>query len=364
VFGASIAREFTRLGWGVTLIEQYAPGHVRSSSGGDSRLIRCAHGNDPFYTESARRARSAWRQLEQEENVELLLECGVAWLAHSADGWEITSERMLRAAQIPVEHLSAGEAASLFPSLATDDVEFVLLEPEAGVLRAAPAVRALARSAVRGGAELRLGRATPVGAEVAFDGERLGADVVVWAAGPWLSQLFPEHIQLEVTHQDEFYFGVAPTWEVPRVPAFVDQESCAYGHGDIDGRGLKISPDTEGERFDPDFSERRISETNFKLARSYLAHRFPALAEMPLVYTRTCQYELTADGNFILAPHPDHSNLWLLGGGSGHGFKHGPAFAEYAASVIRGNSPVDSRFALGSRPLRDNRRAGGKLLPS
>ena len=64
-------------------------------------------------------------------------------------------------------------------------------------------------------------------------------------------------------------------------------------------------------------------------APAYLAERFPALAGAPLVGRRACQYELTADTHFVIAPHPDHDGAYgLMGGGSGHGFKHGPPLAE------------------------------------
>src|SRR3954470_14653627 len=121
-----------RAGIAVTLIDQFEPGDPRASSGGESRLYRCAHGGAEDYTRSARRARDLWRELEHETGEELLLERGVAWFAHREDGWEAASERTMRALDIPCERLPVAEAAARFPSFDGDDLAFVLYEPAAG----------------------------------------------------------------------------------------------------------------------------------------------------------------------------------------------------------------------------------------
>ena len=84
-------------------------------------------------------------------------------------------------------------------------------------------------------------------------------------------------------------------------------------------------------------------------ARAWLARRVPALASAPLVETRECAYENTATGDFLIDRHPTIRNVWLVGGGSGHGFKHGPAVGEYVVERIRGAGPVDSRFTLATK---------------
>ncbi|MGZ4625715.1 MAG: FAD-dependent oxidoreductase, partial [Kineosporiaceae bacterium] len=84
-------------------------------------------------------------------------------------------------------------------------------------------------------------------------------------------------------------------------------------------------------------------------ARAYLARRFPALAAAPRVGGRVCQYELTPDNEFLLASLPDHPHVWIVGGGSGHGFKHGPALAEVVRDRLTGAAPALGRHALGAR---------------
>lgn len=358
VFGASLAHRLAGDGWDVVLVEPWEPGHARAASGGESRLIRCAHGGDVAYTRSARRARELWRALEAETGASLLVECGVVWLARREDGWEAEAERVIRAEGIPVERV---EPRALFPSLADHDLAWALWEPEAGLLRAAAATRALASAAVARGAELVAGRARPDGDRVVVDGRVLEGDVVVWACGGWLPALFPGLLTARVTRQDVLHFGApGPGWASPPVPGWVDYDGAAYGCGDLDGWGVKVAPDTEGPDFDPDADRRAPLPEAEAAARAYLAHRFPALAGAPLLGARACQYVITPDTQWVAAPHPEHPSVWLVGGDSGHGFKHGPALAELLAPMLAGTVAPEPRWALGPRVAdRSLRTAGG-----
>jgi glycine/D-amino acid oxidase-like deaminating enzyme len=350
VFGGSLALRLVSSGWEVTLVEQYPPGHVRAASGGESRLIRFSHGESDWYTRSARRALDLWRELEQETGAELFVPSGVAWFFSGVHGWGDESERVLGEHGIATERLGPDEGARLYPSFDGQGLESILLEPEAGVLRARDATRVIAELAVERGARFVTGTARPEGDAVVVDGERLEADRVVWAGGAWLAGLFPELLDLRVTRQDVYFFGAPAGWQAPSVPAWVDFDNGVYGLGELDGRGFKASPDREGPAFDPDAGERVASDEKEREAREYLALRFPALAGAPLVGTRSCPYSLTEDTNFLIAPHPEHEHVWLLGGGSGHGFKHGPALAEYVERLLDGSVEPDPVFGLGARP--------------
>jgi glycine/D-amino acid oxidase-like deaminating enzyme len=374
-FGASLAWQLARAGEDVTLVDQFEPGDRRATSGGESRLIRCSHGGDAYYTASARRARALWRELEAETGDELLVEIGMAWFAQREDGWEAESERAMTEQAIPCERLDPAEAAKLFPSLGTDDLAFVLYEPEAGVVRAQRAVQALARQAVKHGARLVRGRATPDGDSAVLcasaaaaascgalvSNERLEGDAVVWACGPWLGGLFGELVPLTVTCQELLFFDGGPAWRSPGVPGFVDYDLAMYGTGDLDELGVKVALDKEGPALSPDADLPAASRTEAGV-RAYLARRFPALADAPLNEGRCCRYELSADSNFIAAAHPELERTWIVGGGSGHGFKHGPAIAERVAEAIRGGEPLPSRFGLGARAAGRSFRTAGSGL--
>ena len=274
-FGASLAWWLARAGERVTLVDQFEPGDRRATSGGETRLIRCSHGADPDYTAMARRARTLWRELEAESGEELMVECGVAWFARSDDGWDAESARTLAAQGIPVERLEPGEAARLYPSFRGDDLAFVLLEPEAGVVRAQRAVRALARQAQAHGARLLRGRARPDGAAAVLeDGTRLEGDAVVWACGGWLAALFGDLVGIKVTRQELLFLDGGPAWR--GVPAWVDYERAMYGTGDLDALGVKAALDVDGPALDPD-AELLDTPTTEPQVRAYLRERFPAL---------------------------------------------------------------------------------------
>jgi len=246
----------------------------------------------------------------------------------------------------------------LYPSFAGEDLAFTLLEPEAGALRAAKAVRALVEQSRLEGVHIVRGRARPVENAVELeDGRRYEAGAVAWACGAWLPLLFPGLITLRVTCQDLHFFGGGPEWA--GVPAWVDYDGAMYGTGDVDGLGVKAAFDGEGPEIAADDPLPGARPDTEAIVRSYLSGRFPALAAARLTGARTCRYELSPDSEFVAARHPTHRDVWLLGGGSGHGFKHGPALAERVAAAMSGAGSLPDRWKLGERvPRRSLRTAG------
>ena len=355
MFGAAVADRLAGDGLDVTLVERAEPGHAGAESGGESRLMRFSHGPDALYTRSAWRSCELWGELEEELGEELIARCGVAWFARREGGWEAEAEAAMRAQGIPVERLSPADGAALYPSLHTGDLAFVLLEPEAGVLRAAAATRALGERARRRGARVVRGEARPDGAAVVVDGERLEADVLVWACGAWLATLFPEVVELRVTQQDVVFFEAGPEWDAGRVPAYADYDGAGYGLGRLDGHGMKVAMDFDGPPVDPGRRPETAAPESERAAREYLDMRFPALAGAPLDRAKVCHYSATGDMSFLAGPHPALDGVWIVGGGSGHGFKHGPAVAEHVAEAIAGRVQPEPRYAIAPR-------AGGRSL--
>jgi len=169
--------------------------------------------------------------------------------------------------------------------------------------------------------------------------EVLTADYYVFALGPWLGKIFPFLTSIITpTRQEVFFFGT-PAADVrfteAQLPTWIDGgKNPFFGVPGNHWRGFKIADDTRGPVIDPTTVERQISEEKLASARAYLRTRFPALADAPLVESRVCQYENSTDHNFILDRHPDAGNVWIVGGGSGHGFKHGPVMGEMVADAV------------------------------
>jgi glycine/D-amino acid oxidase-like deaminating enzyme len=190
------------------------------------------------------------------------------------------------------------------------------------------------------------------------DGTRLEGDAVVWACGGWLANLFGELVTLKVTRQELLFLDGGPAWR--DVPAWVDYDRAMYGTGDLDELGVKVAVDQDGPPLDPD-DELDDAPTTEAQARAYLRDRFPALEHAPLNEARACRYELSPDSHFLAGPHPEHAGVWLLGGGSGHGFKHGPSMAELMVAAL-GGAPLPERCALGARTVARGFRTAGSVV--
>jgi len=246
-----------------------------------------------------------------------------------------------------------------------------IYEPESGALMARRAVAAVVADAVRQGVVfLRETVAAPKGAGSIAEvragsggtGHNIRASVFVFACGPWLPKVFPDLLAKRIapTRQEAFFFGTPPgdpRFVPPAMPAWIDfsDPRGPYGFPDLENRGVKIALDRHGQPIDPDTADRAPSAEGLAAARDILGQRFPALRHAPLVEARVCQYENTSNGDFLIDRHPDFANVWLVGGGSGHGFKHGPAVGEYVAARIMQGGPVEPRYSLATKAETQNR---------
>jgi sarcosine oxidase len=346
VFGTWTAFYLRQSGARVTLVDAYGPGNSRSSSGDETRIIRCGYGADEIYSRMALRSLAMWRELNGWVDPPLFHGCGVLWLAHEADAYTDATRQTLSQQPYAVEALEQADLRARFPHLNASDISVALLEPECGVLMARRAVAAVA-------ARLQDDGVTMLRSWIGGIAD-LKADAYVFACGPWLPKVFPALLagRIRPTRQVVMYFGTPAGDDRfgPRhTPAWVDFQSGVYGIPDIEGRGLKVGIDRHGPEFDPDTDDRTVDADSIATAREWLRRRFPAMADAPLVEGRVCQYENTSTGDFLIDRHPDHENVWIVGGGSGHGFKHGPAVGELAAQMVINGVPADARFALATK---------------
>jgi sarcosine oxidase len=357
VFGAWTAWHLARRGQRVVLIDAYGPAHSRASSGGESRIIRMGYGADELYTRWAMHSLAQWKEFFGAQHRMLFQKTGVLWLAGEDDLQLRQTIFTLKRCEVPFEEMDRSALERRFPQIAFDDVTFGVFEPESGVLMARRAVAAVVEDAVKRGAEYRLAQiATPLGSGLLDSvltsaGERIVAGHFVFACGAWLGKLFPDTLEERIfpSRQEVFFFGIPggdSRFAPPALPTWLFQHDLVYGMPDLESRGLKIAFDHHGERVDPDTQSRMVSQEMAEAVRNYVARRFPALRDAPIVEARVCQYENTSSGDFLVDRHPKMKNVWFAGGGSGHGFKHGPALGEYIAGQILDGASPEPRFSL------------------
>jgi sarcosine oxidase len=348
VLGAAIADELSRAGHDVVLADMNVPGHATSASGDTTRILRSGYGTSERYTRAARQARGQWLALAERTGEDLLLDTGALWLATGDGAFEEATYRELSRQEIPVERLTGGQIAELFPSINVQDVRFGVYEPEAGVLRARQCVQTLVGSAVAHGATVAQATARPNGASVELNGEPFQAENVIWAAGAWLPGLFPDTVNCVTTRQDAYFVHAdGDAWALENIPAWIDPAGMRYGIGAEDGR-LKIASSAVGPTYDPWAPRPAPSQDEEDSALLYAEHRFPALAPARSAGMRACQYSSTADTQFILAKHPARDRWWFAGGDSGHAFKHAIGIGEHVRALVEG-APEDPDFGLGVR---------------
>lgn len=358
VFGAWTAIELQRAGLRVALVDAYGAANNRASSGGESRIIRMGYGAEEIYTRWSNRSLTLWQELfRRTDRPELFHRTGVLWMARKDDPYTVATLTTLKTVGIEFEELRRYELERRFPQIQFGEVTWALYEPTSGALLARRAVQTVTEEFVRNGGDLLTEAVvTPVGAgrltaATTSGGNRISAGLFVFACGPWLPKLFPDLLagRIHPTRQEVFFFGPPAgnkQFAPPHLPTWIDFGAEMYGLPDLENRGFKIAFDRHGAGIDPDTAERNVTPALLEEVRGFLANRFPAMHDAPLLEFRVCQYENTSNGDFLIDRHPDFDNVWLVGGGSGHGFKHGPALGQYVAERITQGDAVEPRFSL------------------
>jgi sarcosine oxidase len=361
VFGVWTAYQLCQAGANVAIIDAYGSGNSRSSSGGESRIIRMGYGPDEIYSRSAIRSLKLWKELFQRtDTTDLFIKTGVLWLARETDPYCDAIAEILPRLGVSNRRLEYDELKLQYPQLEFTEGTWGLLEPDSGALMARRAVQAVAKQAQRDGTTFLVESVvSPVQQSKlqsieTVSGLQVFADKFVFACGPWLPKLFPELLKdrIYVTRQEVFFFGT-PSGNVSflpeRMPIWVDFNDLVYAFPDLENRGFKLAIDAHGPEFDPDTGDRVVNKSGIAAAQEYLRRRVPSLANASVVESRVCQYENTSNGDFLIDRHPDIENAWFVGGGSGHGFKHGPAVGQYVEALISGTGEVEQRFELATK---------------
>jgi glycine/D-amino acid oxidase-like deaminating enzyme len=370
VFGAWTAHHLLRAGHRVTLIDARGPGHALASSGGESRLTRAAYGKDAIYTRMALDSLPQWKELSGIAGLPIFVQSGVLFFFPTLEAYLDDSVAAHRKLGLPSELLAPDEMTRRFPMIDFTGVKAGLFEPGFGALMARRSVQTLVERFVREGGTHVRGAVIPPAVDAAGSidsvtlksGEKIAADRFVFALGPWLPKAFPDLLgrRIVATRQEVFFFappagdrrflsGAMPSW------ADFNGGDIFYGFPDLENRGVKFAHDAHGAVVDPDTQDRRPSEAALAEIIAFRDRRFPSLRNAPLSEARVCQYENSSNGDFLVDFHPQLKNVLLVGGGSGHGFKHGPEVGRHAAGRLLGTTAAEPRFTLATKGETQNR---------
>lgn len=370
VFGACTARALQVAGRKVLLLDAWGPAHARASSGGESRMTRGSYGADEVYTRMAWDSLAEWRTLSARAELPLFHKAGVLFFFPTAEDYVRRTVEVHHRLKLPTQLLERREMRRRFPMIDFEGVELGLWEPEFGALMARRAVQTIVAEFVAAGGEYRQAAVAapetgdgPLRRIVLESGEKLSAGRFVFACGPWLPKVFPDLLgdRIFPTRQEIFFFRPEAgddRFSPGRLPGWADFNAgdIFYGFPDLEGRGFKIAHDRHGPPIDPDTGDRTPSPAALGEARHYMERRFPGLRGAPLSEARVCQYENSANGDLLIDVHPRRPNVFLVGAGSGHGFKHGPAVGRYAAGLVTGTlAAPEPRFSLASKGKRQDR---------
>jgi glycine/D-amino acid oxidase-like deaminating enzyme len=362
VFGSWTAEHLRRAGHRVTLLDALGPANALASSGGETRMTRAAYGKDAIYSRMAFDSLAEWKSLGDRSGVSIFVPHGVLFFTAFPDDYFRQTIAVHRDLGLPSEELGRDRMQQWFPIFDFADVELGVFEPGFGALMARRAVQALVDEFASNGGEYRQVRAEipeqiePLKAIRLADGSMLEAEAFVVAAGPWLGKIFPDLLgpRIVPTRQEIFYFAPPAgdaRFEPAAMPGWADFNGgdFFYGFPDIEGRGVKFAHDVHGPVVDPDTHSREPSAAALEEVIAFRDRRFPLLRGAQLLGAEVCQYENSSSGDFLIDFHPAMANVLLVGGGSGHGFKHGPEVGRYAAARLMGTGNAEPRFSLASK---------------
>jgi glycine/D-amino acid oxidase-like deaminating enzyme len=257
-----------------------------------------------------------------------------------------TTKTVLDRLGVENEVVPRNELARRYPQFDPGDAEYGFRVPSTGVLLCRESCLAVAEAFEKKGGRFLEARAVPgprAGGrlqEVTLSsGRTISAQSFVFACGPWHPKMFPELLgkKMRLNRRTIFFFGTPASDDrlsYPSCPTFTIRG--VYGFPNLRGKGLKIGRYWDSGPLDPDNGDRTVTAEEIQRAHEFKDAAFPPLHGQPLLETRVSPRTDTVDGHFVVDRHPELENLWIVGGGSGHGFKHGPMMGEHVASRVTG----------------------------
>ena len=348
-FGGWTALYLREMGLNVTMVDAFGAGNARASSGGETRQIRAGYASQEYYTRWVVEAFAGWKKRLADGGRTLFFETGQIALAQEWTKNLKETQTVLGRVGVETHVLTHADVVRRFPQVNAEGINLGVYTPGTGVLKAREGCQAVADAFQRSGGRFTIARASlgrQAGGKLQdvtlSNGQTIAAQSYVFAVGPWLPKVFPDVManKLRTPRQVELFYGTPPGDERFTYPNFPNWAVAgAYGFPSIEGRGFKVA--LEGTLLvDPDTQQRVVTPEEIAKGREFVARWFPLLKDQPLIESKVCQYEMSVDANFIVQRHPALENVWLVGGGSGHGYKHGIMLGEYVANRVLGK-PTD-----------------------
>lgn len=354
-FGGWTALHLQRRGYTVTLIDTWGAGNSRSSSGDETRVIRSAYGTHEGFFDLNVLSLNLWSAHQHYFNKQILYQPGVLWLCYG-EHTPLVDAALPYAEKYNTtyEYIGKDRLRQKFPVIHTDDLHHAYLDKTGGYLKARESCQAVRDLFINEGGEFLQQEIVPgkiVGGRMQhiLGPQTYEGDLYIFACGAWLPRIFPDVLEsvITCTRQEVYYFGTPASSAqlYDSLPVWIDADGTDFYYGipGNEGRGFKVGVDIRGAPFDPTGTH-LLDEAVLQGAKNFLAKRFPGLADAPLIENRVCPYENSPDGNFLLAVHPKAENVLLLGGGSGHGFKHSPAVGYHIANYLKHGTQLPPVF--------------------
>ncbi|MBV8370660.1 MAG: N-methyl-L-tryptophan oxidase [Candidatus Eremiobacteraeota bacterium] len=348
--GSAVAAHTAARGMRVLGIERFGPAHTRGSSHGETRIIRQAYFESPDYVPLLRRAYELWDALAARAGTTLRAQTGGLFVGRPEMAVVVGTLASAQRWQLAHEIYDARELKRQWPAFTPRDDEIGVYEAVAGAVFPEAGVRAHLLEAAEHGAELRFGveaagwDAGDAGVRVILaDGTHIEAARLAICAGPWFAKLAPEiGIPLRVERNVQFYFAPRDRDAISpdRLPIWCCErpgQRMFYGFPDF-GHGAKVAHHGSGVFTDPDALVRTAHDDEIAFVRKALESFVPAAAGT-FLRAAPCMYTLTPDEHFVIGPHPDHSNVVVAGGFSGHGYKFTPVVGQIVSALLCGVDP-------------------------
>lgn len=357
--GMSAASFLTERGADTLVIDAFDPPHNKGSHHGDTRMIRHAYGEGRAYVSLVKRAQKLWEDLDRTSQYPIFKKTGVLGIGPRDSAFLDETIASAEKYNLPLQLLSKRDIETRWPGLSIPDDYIGCYETESGLLYSENAIRAYRERASANGAEIVMN--TPVkslsfnsdGVTIVTSEATFCAKKVIVTVGAWAKQLLPDlSLSLQPTRKVVGWFDADETlYSDATFPSFFveDSDRMFYGFPSLDGAGLKVGRTDGGQAIDPnlhtqDFGRYEADEGDL---RHFLATYMPE-ANGHLNQGKTCLYTMSDDHDFIVDFHPEHPNVLIACGFSGHGFKFGSVIGEVLSQLtLDGQTPFDlSGFRL------------------